>query len=134
MQSIQVLLALAVVSVFSVMPEPAAAAPAGKTAVDSGKQSAKSALPKVLDFSTSWCAPCKKFAPLFDKVAGAYKGKVEFLHYDAEKGEGKVLADKYSVNSYPTVIFLDKSGKQIAKVEEIMKEADLVKRTDALIQ
>lgn len=103
-------------------------APGGKTALSATQ------LPKIMDFSTSWCLPCKKFAPVFDKVASSYKGRVEFLHYDAENGPGKSLAEKYSVSSYPTVIFFDKSGKKIQKVEEIMKEPDLIKRTEELLK
>jgi thiol-disulfide isomerase/thioredoxin len=87
-----------------------------------------------MDFSAEWCVPCKKFAPTFDKVSKNYKNKVEFIHYDSEKGEGKVLADKYKVNSLPTVVFIDAKGK-VSKYEKgILTEAELTKRTEDLLK
>ncbi len=108
------------------------AAAASKPAAD--KSETSTGLPKVLDFSAVWCAPCKKFSPLFDKVSEKYKGKVDFVHYDAETGPGKPLADKYKVNILPTVIFMDAKGKIVLKNENAMTEEDLIKKTDALLK
>ena len=32
-------------------------------------------LPLVIDFSATWCGPCKKIAPIIDELAGEYEGK-----------------------------------------------------------
>ncbi|MBX9687113.1 MAG: thioredoxin family protein [Candidatus Obscuribacterales bacterium] len=112
------------------MPQ-AIAAPTAKAASKSG---AKSKLPQVLDFSAEWCVPCKKFAPIFDKVSENYKDKVEFIHYDVEKGPGKKISEDFKVNSMPTVLFLDSKGKVAERVEKLMTEEELVKKTDALLK
>jgi thiol-disulfide isomerase/thioredoxin len=78
--------------------------------------------------------PCKKFKPTFDKVSQNYKDKVEYIHYDAEKGPGKPLADKYKVSTLPTVMFMDAKGKVVSKFEGLMKEEELIKSTDALLK
>ena len=32
-------------------------------------------LPLVIDFSATWCGPCKKIAPIIDELAGEYEAK-----------------------------------------------------------
>ena len=91
-------------------------------------------LPQVLDFSAVWCAPCKKFAPVFDKVSESYKGKVEFIHYDIENGPGKAIAEKRKISTVPTVLFLNAAGKTIYKYDQLMKEEDLIKHTEELLK
>jgi thiol-disulfide isomerase/thioredoxin len=73
------------------------AAPATNKGTAAADSAQKAGMPKVLDFGAVWCVPCKKFAPTFDKVAKKYKDKVQFIHYDSEKGEGKTLSDKYNI-------------------------------------
>ncbi len=93
-----------------------------------------SAAPQVIDFGASWCVPCKKFAPTFDKVGETYKGKVKFVHYDVESATGKPLATKYNINVMPTIMMLDAKGKVAWKNEGVPSEADLVKHTEALLK
>lgn len=58
----------------------------------------------VVDFNTSWCGPCKGFAPVFEEIAKNYPG-VSFLSVDAESFEHE---DTASVKSVPTFkIFLN---------------------------
>ena len=90
--------------------------------------------PQVIDFGASWCVPCKKFAPTFDKVGETYKGKVKFVHYDVESATGKPLATKYNIGVMPTIMMLDAKGKVAWKNEGVPSEADLVKHTEALLK
>lgn len=94
----------------------------------------QTSLPTIYDFGAVWCVPCKKFAPVFDKVAESYKGKVDFQHIDAEEEKQKALVDKYKVMTLPTIVFVDKAGRTVATVNKVMTEAELTKQTDALIK
>lgn len=98
------------------------------------KTDSKAASPQVIDFGASWCVPCKKFAPTFDKVGETYKGKVKFVHYDVESASGKPLATKYNINVMPTIMMLDAKGKVAWKNEGVPSEAELVKHTEALLK
>lgn len=65
-------------------------------------------MPVVVDFSASWCPPCKQLHPIFDKVARKYHGKVKFIYVDIDKAPQ--LARQYGVESVPTLLFVNQQG------------------------
>ncbi len=76
-----------------------------------------SKLPRVLDFYTTWCVPCKQVEPMIKEVAESYKGKVDFVRVDAEDPSNKQIVDKYlPAAEYPTLVFVDKAGKSLEVV------------------
>ncbi|WP_298481300.1 thioredoxin family protein [uncultured Maribacter sp.] len=65
--------------------------------------------PIFIDFSTSWCGPCKHMDSFVftDSIIGDFYNKNFIcLKYDAEKGEGITLANKFKIKGYPTLLFL----------------------------
>lgn len=58
----------------------------------------------VINFSASWCGPCKKFAPLFQELASKYTD-ITFYKVDIDKLPD--LALFYNVNSMPTFLFFE---------------------------
>lgn len=71
-------------------------------------QSAK--VPVLVDFSASWCGPCKALAPTIDKVADDYKGKVDVYKIDIDSAQD--TAASLGIMSVPTCIFF-KDGKEV---------------------
>lgn len=68
----------------------------------------------MMDCYTTWCGPCKmlKSQVFVDKTLGEYMNeKYVCVAMDYENGEGPVVAQKYPVDGYPTLYFLDASGK-----------------------
>ncbi|MBK9302754.1 MAG: thioredoxin [bacterium] len=63
-----------------------------------------SALPVVVDFSATWCGPCKQLKPIVEELATQYEGKVKIAHVDVD--EARQAAMKYGVMSVPTVLYL----------------------------
>ena len=73
----------------------------------------------MLDAYTSWCGPCKvlKNKVFPNKELGAYINEhFVSIGVDMEAGEGPALANMYPVEGYPTILFLDASGKIKKKV------------------
>jgi len=62
----------------------------------------KSDVPVLVDFTATWCGPCKALAPIIDKVADEFQGKVKVGKVDID--EAAAIATKYGIRSVPTVL------------------------------
>lgn len=74
--------------------------------------------PVLLDFYTTWCAPCKwldKDVFELDVVADLLNKNFINVKVDAEKGEGPSLAQKFSVGGFPTLVYLNSDGDVVEK-------------------
>lgn len=93
--------------------------------------------PIMVDVSTSWCGYCKKmkrFTFTDNKVAAYYNENFINIEVDAENGDGLVIAQKYQVRSYPTIIYFDKNEKPILYAEGYMQSEEFIKAGKAAIQ
>ena len=77
----------------------------------------------------TWCGPCKelKNKTFKDSDVGDYFNK-NFINVriDAEKDEGREIARKYQVTSYPTLFIVDYNGNRVAKTTGFMKPRILI--------
>ena len=89
-----------------------------------------------VDCYTTWCGPCKilKQYTFRDANLGDYmKDNYISLAIDMETTEGQVLAKKYGIEAYPTLLFLDKYGRVVNhQVGGIGAEALLAKAEQAV--
>ncbi|MNK45514.1 Thioredoxin-1 [compost metagenome] len=80
-----------------------------------------------LDAYATWCGPCKLMERnVFTdaKVADYYNKNFINAHFDMEKGEGRELAAKYGIRSYPTLLFLNGEGEVVGKELGYLNTAD----------
>lgn len=62
----------------------------------------------VLDFNATWCVPCKKLAPAFEKAANELSDKAKFYSVDFDKNPETAKA--FGVTEVPCVVFLTPAG------------------------
>ncbi|RKY19529.1 MAG: thioredoxin [Planctomycetota bacterium] len=82
-----------------------------------------SELPVVVDFWAEWCPPCKFLAPIFERLAERFAGKVEFVKVDVDVAPD--VAARFGIYAIPTLILL-KDGKEVARQEGALPEEVLV--------
>jgi thioredoxin 1 len=66
----------------------------------------------IIDFSATWCGPCRMIAPVFKELSDAFPNVV-FLKVDVD--ENPETAAKYEVSAMPTFLFI-KRGEVVDKV------------------
>ncbi len=69
----------------------------------------QSTMPVLVDFWAPWCAPCRMVAPLLDKVAQEYAGRLVVAKVNTD--ENVEWASRYHVSGIPTMLFI--SGGQV---------------------
>ncbi|CAJ2647827.1 thioredoxin H2 [Trifolium pratense] len=72
----------------------------------------------VIDFTATWCGPCKYMEPIIKELAAKYKD-VEFIKIDVD--ELMDVASAFQVQAMPTFILI-KKGKVVEKVVGAKKE------------
>ncbi|WP_419802907.1 thioredoxin family protein [Mucilaginibacter sp.] len=83
-----------------------------------------------VDAYATWCAPCRQMKETTFKnkeVAAFFNKNFINLAIDAEKGEGIELAEKWGLESYPTVYILNSKGVIISTKEGLTDAADMIR-------
>ncbi len=85
----------------------------------------------LLDFWTTWCGYCKRMSATTLKDKSVVQKSKQFvpLRLNAE-AEGKTLARRYGVSSYPAYIFVDQNGSVFGRAQGSMSPADFKSAMD----
>lgn len=83
----------------------------------------KNGKPVLVDFSASWCGPCRILSPILDELSKELEGKTDIFKVDIDKCTD--LAVKYGINSIPCMI-LFAEGEAIKRHVGIMNKEELL--------
>jgi thioredoxin 1 len=75
----------------------------------------------IVDFNATWCGPCKKLKPIFNKAAEKFSGRASFASIDTDANP--TVSMLYKVESIPLLLFF-KEGKIVNRITGLPDAAE----------
>jgi thioredoxin 1 len=85
-------------------------------------------VPVLVDFTATWCGPCKALAPIVDQIANELGDKVKVGKLDVD--DSPLTAGKYGVRGVPTVMVF-KNGQRSAQHVGLTTKQKLIALVEA---
>src|SRR3954470_8061884 len=90
----------------------------------------KSELPVLIDFTATWCAPCKTVAPEVEAIAHELEGKAKVVKIDIDKS--KRIAASLRIQAVPTFMVFHR-GRPVAAEQGVLRRAQLREMLDPFL-
>ncbi|GMU08689.1 thioredoxin [Corallococcus caeni] len=78
--------------------------------------------PVLVDFTATWCPPCRVIAPVIDTLAAEYKGRMKMVKLNVD--DHPRTPEQYGIRAMPTLLFF-KGGKVVKQVVGAVPRAKL---------
>lgn len=82
----------------------------------------QSSEPVLVDFTATWCGPCRMMAPTVDALATEYHGRVKVGKLDID--QNPMVTEKYGISSIPALLVF-KNGEVIDRVIGVQSKEKL---------
>ena len=83
--------------------------------------------PVLVDFYADWCPPCRLLAPMLDRLADEYAGRIKFVKVNSD--QEPELAEQFGITGLPTVLLFE-NGQQVGQFVGLPQEDDLRQQLD----
>ncbi|MER3500825.1 MAG: hypothetical protein IMHGJWDQ_001303 [Candidatus Fervidibacter sp.] len=90
----------------------------------------QSDVPVLVDFWATWCVPCRMVAPIVERIAERYAGRLKVAKLDVD--ENQELAIRYQVMAVPTLL-LFKNGQVVDRIVGAVGEQAIVQKVETLL-
>ena len=60
--------------------------------------------PAIVDFTATWCGPCRSIAPILEELAKEYEGQIVVYKVDVDKCRD--IAQAFGISSIPAVLYI----------------------------
>jgi len=87
----------------------------------------KSEIPVLVDFWAPWCGPCRMIAPVLEKLAVQFDGKLKVCKVNTD--ESPATPGKYNIMGIPTLIVF-KGGAEAERIVGALPEPALVAKIE----
>ena len=85
----------------------------------------------VVDFTATWCGPCRLISPLMDQLAEEYKGRAKVVKVDVDSN--KPIFKRFALRSIPAVLIF-KDGELAETIVGVSPYEDFSKAVQKLLQ
>jgi thioredoxin 1 len=86
--------------------------------------------PVLVDFSATWCGPCKKLEPIVEELATEFTGKLKVTHVDIDHARGTAM--KFGIMSVPTVLYMKGGDIKETQVGLVSKDK-MIEKINSLL-
>lgn len=95
------------------------------------KETIATGQPVVVDFWATWCGPCMGMAPVIDRLADEYDGRVVIGKYNVD--EETDFSTENRIMSLPTILFFKDGKKTDLRLAGSQSEDKLRETIDKLL-
>ena len=64
--------------------------------------------PAIVDFTATWCGPCRSIAPILEELAKEYEGQI--VVYKVDVDNCRDVATAFGISSIPAVLYIPLNG------------------------
>lgn len=101
------------------------------TAADFDMEVLQADQPVLIDLWAPWCGPCHMVAPIVEKIAAKYAGKIKVTKLNVD--EAPEIASRYGVRGIP-MLFIFKDGEIVERAVGVQPEEELSAMVDRVLQ
>ena len=84
----------------------------------------------LVDLWAPWCGPCRQVAPVLERLATHYAGRVKVVKVNVD--DNRRIAQRFDASSIPTLVML-RDGRPVARLVGAQPEPVLKARIDAVL-
>jgi len=84
----------------------------------------------LVDLWAPWCGPCRMVAPVLEKLAARYAGRLKVVKVNVD--DNPQIARTYDASSIPTLVML-KDGQVVGRVVGAQPEPALAQQIEPLL-